>query len=64
MKNASLLMKLGTNVDWAIASVITFHVTMATGDSSKLPKNHYFALFFCCFFSSKLFSKCCNFSMD
>jgi hypothetical protein len=49
MKNASILMKLGTNVDYTIASVTACSMV-----------NHYFY----CFFPSKLISKCDNFSMN
>jgi hypothetical protein len=43
MKNASILMKLGTNVDWTIASVtacsiLNFLLPRQRGDVSKLPK--------------------------
>jgi hypothetical protein len=43
MKNASILIKLGTNVDWTIAfvttcSVLDFLLPWQRGDISKLPK--------------------------
>jgi hypothetical protein len=65
MKNASILMKLGANVDYTIASVpacsmVNFLLPWQRGDVSKLPKITIFALFF----PSKLISKCCNFSMN
>jgi hypothetical protein len=64
MKNASILMKLGTNVDKTIASVtacsiVNFLFPWQRGDVSKLRK--IIALFF---FPSKLISKCFNFSMN
>jgi hypothetical protein len=65
MKNASVLMKLGTNVDWTIASVtacsiFNFLLPWQRDDVSKLPK-----ITIChCFFPSKLITKCSNFSMD
>jgi hypothetical protein len=51
MKNTSILMKLGTNVDWTISLCngklnLKFLVTMATGGRLKLPKNHYFCIVF------------------
>jgi hypothetical protein len=66
IKSASVLIKLGTNVDWTIAFVTTcmlsfeFPVTMATRGRLKIAKNHYFSLFF----PSKLISKCFIFLMD
>jgi hypothetical protein len=65
MKNASKLMKLGTNVDWTIAfvtacSIVNFLLPWQWGVRLKIAKNHYFALFF----SIKTDSKCCNFSMN
>jgi hypothetical protein len=50
IKNALILIKLGTNVDWTITfvpacSILKFPVTMATGGRLKIAKNHYFALF-------------------
>ena len=65
MKNASILIKLGTNVDWTIAfvttcSVLNFLLPWQRGDISKLPKITILRWFF----PSKLISKCCNFSMD
>jgi hypothetical protein len=62
MKNASILIKLGTNVDWTIVLVTTclvlnFLLPWQRGDISKLPKS----LFCLDFFPSKLISKCCNF---
>jgi hypothetical protein len=46
LKTASILIKLGTNVDWTIAFVTTcsFPVTMATRGHLKMAKHHYFAL--------------------
>jgi hypothetical protein len=43
MKNASMQIKLGTNVDWTIAFVTTFSILnfllpRQRGDISKLPK--------------------------
>jgi hypothetical protein len=60
IKNASILIKHGTNVDRTIASVkvllnCRFTVTMATGGRFKIAKNHYFSIFF----PSILFSMCC-----
>jgi hypothetical protein len=52
MKNVSILIKLGTNVDWTIAFVTTdllclkCPVTMATRGHLKIAKNHYFASIF------------------
>jgi hypothetical protein len=51
MKNASILMKLGTNVNWTIASVtacliLNFLLPWQWGDVSKLTKITIFALFF------------------
>jgi hypothetical protein len=65
IKNASLLMKLGTNVDYTIASVtacsmVNFLLPWPRGDVSKWPK----ITILHCFFPSKLISKCCNFSMN
>jgi hypothetical protein len=62
MKNASILMKLGTNVYYTIASVtacskVNFLLPWQRGDVSKLPK----ITILHCFFPSKLTSKCCNF---
>jgi hypothetical protein len=67
MKNASILMKLGTNVDSAIASVtacsiVNFLLPWQRGDVSKLRKKSLFCIVV--FFQSKLISKCCNFSMN
>jgi hypothetical protein len=45
MKKTSILMKLGTNVDWTIPSV-TFLLPWQMGERLKMAKNHYFALFF------------------
>jgi hypothetical protein len=50
MKNASILMKLGTNVDWTIASVtacsiLNFLLPWQWGGPLKISKNHNFALF-------------------
>jgi hypothetical protein len=50
IKNASILIKLGTNVDWTIASgiacsILNFQLSWQRGGGvSKLPKT-YFALF-------------------
>jgi uncharacterized membrane protein YwaF len=65
MKNASIQMKLGSNVDWIIASVtacsiIDFLLPWQWGDVSTLPK----ITILHCFFPSKLISKCCNLLMD
>jgi hypothetical protein len=65
MKNASILIKLGTNVDWTIAfvttcSVLNFLLPWQWGDISKLPKITILPQFF----PSKIISKCCNFSRD
>jgi uncharacterized membrane protein YwaF len=54
MKNASILMKLGTNVDYIIASVtacsmVNFLLPWQWGDVSKLPK----ITILHCFFSIK-----------
>jgi hypothetical protein len=48
IKTASILIKLGTNVDWTIALSLKFPVTMATRGHLKIAKNHYmcFALIF------------------
>jgi hypothetical protein len=47
-KNASILIKLGTNDDWTIAfvttcSVLNFLLPWQQENISKLPQNHYFA---------------------
>jgi hypothetical protein len=47
------------NLTVTACSIVNFLLAWQLGDVSKLPKKHYFA-----FFSSKLISKCCNFSMD
>jgi hypothetical protein len=65
MKNASILVKLGTNVNWTIASVtacsiLNFLLPWQRGTSQNCLKS----LFCIAFFPSKLISKCCNFSMD
>jgi hypothetical protein len=65
MKNASILIKLGTKVDWTFAfvttcSVLNLLLPWQRGDSSKLPKITILRWFF----PSKLILKCCNFSMD
>jgi hypothetical protein len=66
MKNASILIKLGTNVDWTIdfvttCSVLNFLlVPLQRRDISKLPKITVLPRFFL----SKFISKCCNFSRD
>jgi hypothetical protein len=54
MKNASILMKLGTNVDYTIAcvtacSIVNFLLPWQRGDISKLPK----ITILHCFFSIK-----------
>jgi hypothetical protein len=64
MKNASILMKLGKNVDFTIASVtacsiVNFLLPWHRGNVSKLPKITILHCFF-----PKLISKCCNFSMN
>jgi hypothetical protein len=49
MKNASILNKLGTNVDHCLCNdmlSLKFLVTMATRGNLKIAKNHYFALIF------------------
>jgi hypothetical protein len=51
MKNASILMKLGTNVDYTTASVtacsiVNFLLPWQRGDVSKLPKNTILHCFF------------------
>jgi hypothetical protein len=51
MKNASILMKLDTNVDWTIASVIAcsilnFQLPWQRGNVSKLPKSLFCIVFF------------------
>jgi hypothetical protein len=56
MKNVSILIKLGTNVDWTIAfittcSVLNFLLPWQQGDISKLPKLTILPQFF----PSKLF---------
>jgi hypothetical protein len=65
MKNASILIKRGTNVNWTIAfvktcSVLNFLLPWQRGDISKLQKITIFASIF----PSKFISKCCNFSRD
>jgi hypothetical protein len=65
MKNASILMKLGTNLDYTIASVtacsiVNLLLPWQRGDVSKLSK----ITILHCVFPSKLISKCCNFSMN
>jgi hypothetical protein len=67
MKNASILMKLGTkfNIDWTIASVtacsiVNFPLQWQRGDVLKLRKNTILH----CSFPSTLISKGCNFSMN
>jgi hypothetical protein len=59
MKNASILIKLGTNVDWIIAfvttcSVCNFLLPWQRGDISQLPKITILCWFF---FPSKLISQ-------
>jgi hypothetical protein len=66
MENASIQMKLGTNVDWTIASVtawsiLNFLLPWQWGGTSQ---NCQKALFCIVFSPSKLISKRCNFSMD
>jgi hypothetical protein len=51
IKTATILIKLGTNVDWTSAvvttcSVLNFLIPRQRVDISKLPKNHYFELVF------------------
>jgi hypothetical protein len=51
MKNASVLMKLGTNIDCTIASVtacsiFNFLLPWQRGGRLKIAKIHYFTLFF------------------
>jgi hypothetical protein len=63
--NDSILMKLGTNVNWTIPSVtacsiLIFLLQWQPGDVSKLRK---ITIYYIVFFQSKLISKCCNFSM-
>jgi hypothetical protein len=65
MKNASILIKLGTNVDSTIdfvttCSVLNFLLPWQRGDISKLSKITILPWFF----PSKFISKCCNFSRD
>jgi hypothetical protein len=65
MINASILIKLGTNVDWTIAfvttcSVLNFLVPWQRGDISKLPKITILPRFI----PSIFILKCCNFSRD
>jgi hypothetical protein len=65
MKNTSILIKLGTNVDWTIAfvttcSVLNFLLPWQRGDTSKLSKINILPWFF----PSNFISKCCNFSRD
>jgi hypothetical protein len=50
-ETASILIKLGTNVDWTIAfvtkcSVLNFLLPWQRGGHLKIAKNHYFALIF------------------
>jgi hypothetical protein len=51
-KTASILIKLGTNVDWTIAAFVTtcpglyFLLPWQRGDISKIAKNDYFVLIF------------------
>jgi hypothetical protein len=64
-ENASILMKLGTYVDETIASVtacsiVNFLLLWQRGTFQNCQKT----LFCIVFFSSKLISKCCNFSMN
>jgi hypothetical protein len=70
IKPASILIKLGTNIDWTIAFATTcsillnqcliFLLPWLRGDISKLPKITILRWFF----PSKLILKCCNFLMD
>jgi hypothetical protein len=49
IKTASILIKLGTYVNWTIDFVTTsskFHVSIATRGHLKIAENHYFALIF------------------
>jgi hypothetical protein len=48
IKTVSILIKIGTNVDWTIANVLRlkFPVTMATRGHLKIAKNHNFPLIF------------------
>jgi hypothetical protein len=46
IKNASILIKLGTNVNWNIAFVKAFSCYHGNGGLLKIAKNHYFALIF------------------
>jgi hypothetical protein len=47
MKNASVLMKLGTNVDWTIAMLnLHFPVTMAMGGTSQNCQKSLFCIVF------------------
>jgi hypothetical protein len=60
MKNDSILMRLGTNVNWTIASVtacsiVNFLLPWQRGDVSKLRN---ITILHWVFFSSKLISKC------
>jgi hypothetical protein len=62
MKNASILIKLGTNIDWTIAfvttySILNFLLPWQRGHISKLPKITILPRFR----PSKFISKCCNF---
>jgi hypothetical protein len=63
IKKASILFKLGTNVDWTIAFVtaysIFFKISCNHGNEGT-SQNHYFVMIF----PSKLISKYCNFLMD
>jgi hypothetical protein len=65
IQTASILINLGTNVDWTIAFVTTCSdlnllLPWQRGDISNLPKITILRRFF----PSKLISNCCNFSMD
>ena len=65
MKNAPIVIKLGTNVDWNVAfqkshKMLNFLLPWQRGGISKLAK----ILILRWFFSSKLNSKCYNFLMD
>jgi hypothetical protein len=63
-KNALILFKLGTNVDWTVTfvtaySILNFLLSWLRGHL-EIAKHHFLALIF----PPKLISKCCNFSMD
>jgi hypothetical protein len=59
IKTASILIKLGTNVDLTIAfvstcSVLNFLLPWQRGGHLKMAKNHYFALYFSIKIDSKV----------